>query len=357
MKGKLLIINPGSTSTKIAVYVDGQEMWKESIEHSRDDVKKFNDPMDQVDWRQELVLDTVKKHGEDLKTLSAVVSRGGPFASVRSGAYEVSDEMLEISRTRPLNKHISRIGMAIARRIADPLGIKAYIYDAVSVDEMIPLVRIVGLKAMKRLSMGHMLNMRAAAIKFCKDSNLDYYSKNILVCHMGGGSSLSLHAKGRVIDMITDDEGPFAPERAGGLPGYQLVHMCFNSGADEKEMISRIQGKGGLVDMLGTADAREVEKLIADGDENAKLIYEAMALAIAKNLAKLAVVVDGQIDAIILTGGVSYSKMLTNWVEQRVKFIAPVHVLPGENEMKALAEGGYRVLSGEEKAHIYSEND
>ena len=356
MSEKILIINPGSTSTKIAMYQGDEQLWMESIEHSLEEMKKYDTVYDQLDMRHQLVVETARNRGDDLQGLAAVMSRGGPFAAVKSGAYEVGEEMLEIIRTNPISQHVSNIGMAIAKKIADPLNIKAYIYDAVTVDEMIPVTRIVGLKEMDRHGQGHNLNMRAAAINMCRQKQWDYYQKNIVVAHLGGGITLSLHSQGVIVDMISDDEGPFAPERSGGLPGFQLINACYSGKLTEKDMFKHIQRTGGLISLLGTPDARQVEKMIADGDEYAALVYDAMALGVAKNIAKLTVVVDGKIDSIVLTGGIAYSEKFTGLVVPRVKFLAPVDILPGENEMDALAQGCLRVLRGEEKARTFSQS-
>jgi len=353
---KILVINPGSTSTKIAMYDGGRQLWMESIEHPLEEMRKYDRVYDQLDMRHDLVVATAAAKGDDLSGLAAVVSRGGPFASVRSGAYEVNEEMLEVMRERPIDQHASNIGMAIAKKIADRFGLKAYIYDAVTVDEMIPVTRIVGLKEMDRHGQGHNLNMRAAAINLCLKKGWDYYRKNIIVAHLGGGITLSLHSRGRIVDMISDDEGPFAPERGGGLPGFQLIKACFNGRFDEKGMFKHIQRSGGLISLLGTPDARKVEKMIADGDDYAALVYEAMALNVAKNIAKLTVVVEGRVDCIVLTGGIAYSEKFTGLIVPRVQFLAPTEILPGENEMDALAQGCLRVLKGEEKPHIFAEN-
>lgn len=246
--------------------------------------------------------------------------------------------------------------MEIAYRIAQKNNIKAYIYDSVTMDEMIPITRIVGLKSMDRHGQGHNLNMRASALRWCRENGHDYKQKNILVVHLGGGISLSLHSNGKTIDMISDDEGPFSPERSGGLPGFQLVNYCFDSGLDKKEVMRSIQRRGGLISLLGTADTREVEKRIKEGDEEAKLVYEAMALSTAKNIVKLSVDVDGKIDVIILTGGIAYSEYFTGRISKRVEFLAPVIILPGENELEALAQGCLRVLNDEEKAKQYGES-
>lgn len=350
----ILVINPGSTSTKTAMYDGTAPLWSESISHSLEDLAHYDTIYDQLDMRYNLVVGLVEKKGYKLGDLAAVVSRGGPFASVKSGAYEVNEKMLEKMRNDPIDQHASNTGMAVAYKIAQSQGIKAYIYDAVTVDEMIDIARITGLKEMQRRGQGHNLNMRAAALKLCEDKGWDYYRKNIIVAHLGGGISLSLHEQGRIVDMISDDEGPFSPERAGGLPGFQLIELCYSGEYGKKAMFKHIQRKGGLIAYFGTADTRDIEKMMLDGDENAKLVYEAMALNVAKNIAKLSVVPNGDIDAIVLTGGIAYSTLFTGWVAERVKFIAPVEVIAGEKEMDALARGALRVLRGEEEAKIYA---
>lgn len=355
MKENIFVINLGSTSSKIALYQGKDCLWAENIEHAQEDLAGYDTTYDQLDLRYRLVIETLEKRGASLSDLTAVVSRGGPFAPVGSGAYEINAEMLDVVLNRPQDTHVSNVGILIARRISEATGIKAYIYDAVTVDELIPLARVVGLKEMSRRGQGHNLNMRAAALKLCGQKGWNYFEKNILVAHLGGGISLSLHNNGRIVDMISDDEGPFSPERAGGLPGFQLIDRCYDGTMGKKEMLKHIQRRGGLISLLGTPDTRKVEAMIKDGDERAELVYKAMALHVAKNLAKLSVVVDGKIDAVILTGGIAHSRLFTDWVKQRVAFIAPVEVLPGENEMEALAMGTLRVLRGEEKAHIFSE--
>jgi butyrate kinase len=354
MPKKILVINPGSTSTKIALYEDEVQLWNVSIEHSLEELSRFKCILDQVDMRHSLVLSTLVEKGNRVEDLAAIVSRGGPFACVESGAYEVNEDMLAKMMEDPIDQHASNTGMVIANKIARAQNIKAYIYDAVTVDEMSPLVRITGMKGMERRGQGHNLNMRAAALKLCRFRKWDYNEKTILVSHLGGGISVSIHVKGRIIDMIGDAEGPFAPERAGGLPNFQLIDLCFEEGMTKKEVLRRFQRTGGLISLLGTSDVREVERRIREeNDKEAKLVYEAMALAVAKNIAKLSVDVDGVIDVIILTGGIAYSEYFTGMVKDRVAFIAPVEVLPGENEMEALAYGVLRVLNGVEEAKIF----
>ena len=356
MKGKIFAINPGSTSTKVAMYSDGLPLWVESISHAPEDLANFNSPYEQIGWRKGLVLEAARRHGENLDDLAAVVGRGGPFHPVRCGAYEVTDAMLEVMRNRPMSPHVSLIAMDIARQIADPLGLKAYIYDGASIDEMPPLVRLSGWKDMPRRSMGHPLNLRAAALKFCQSQGWNYREKNLLLCHMGGGFSVGLLSRGKLLDLMGDEQGGFCPERSGALPTYALVDYCYHSGKSYADTMKRIMGRGGLMDHLGTTDCREVERRIDEGDDYARLVYEAMALNTAKSIAKLAVVVNGDIDAIVFTGGIAHSKMFTGLVAERLKFIAPVHTVPGENEMEALALGIYRVLDGSEQVNIFKES-
>jgi butyrate kinase len=353
MNEKILVINPGSTSTKIAFFDSDVMLWSISIEHPLEELSKYDTIIDQLDMRYKLVVEAVNEKGNKLSDLAVVVSRGGPFARVESGAYEINEDMLTVMKTGPIDQHASNIGMAVAYSIAESQGIKAYIYDAVTMDEMIPLVRIVGLKEMSRHGQGHNLNMRAAALKLCEDKGWNYHKKNLLVSHLGGGITFSLHSNGKTIDMISDDEGSFAPERAGGLPGFQLIDLCFQEGMTKKEVFRHIQRKGGLISLLGTPDTREVQRRVEAGDREAELVYQAMALSVAKNLAKLSVVVDGKVDAVILTGGIAYSEHFTSMVKKRVEFIAPVYILPGENEMDALAKGALRVLRGEEAPHNF----
>ncbi len=350
----ILVINPGSTSTKIAWYCDTEKKWGESIAHDPAVIKTYEKIYDQLQMRTDLVLKTIADKGEDISTLNAVMSRGGLVGRVQAGAYEVNDAMVEVLRDRPVNHHASNLGAAIALNIARKVGIKAYIYDPVTVDEMIDLVRITGLKEVERFGQGHNLNMRAAALRLCKDEGWDYGKVNIIVAHLGGGISESLHSNGRIIDMISDDEGAFSPERAGGLPIFRMMAALKDKHLDYDSLLKLLQRNGGLMSWFGTSDTRVVEKMaLEEGNTQAKLVYDAMALSVARSIAKLAVVVDGSVDRIVLTGGIAYSEYFTGEIIRRVKFIAPVTVYPGENEMQALAEGAYRVLTGQETAHTF----
>lgn len=355
MRNKLLVINPGSTSTKIAVYRDGEQLWQENIEHDAGVISSYPTIYGQLDMRLELLLETMKKHGDSPEELVAAVARGGLLPPVSAGAYEVNEAMLEVLEHRPVNHHASNLGAALAYRIARPQGVKAYIYDPVTVDEMIDVVRITGLKEIMRHGQGHNLNMRAAALRYCREKGLDYNKTNVIVAHLGGGITLSLHSQGRIIDMISDDEGAFSPERAGGLPLFKFIRLVTDRGLDYAGAMKLLQRQGGLNSHLGITDVRKVQELIDGGDKQAALVLEAMALSVARSIAKLAVVVDGRIDAIVLTGGIAYSETVTEMISKRVRFMGPVEILPGENEMQALMEGAMRVLAGEEAASVFAQ--
>ena len=357
MAYKLLVINPGSTSTKIAVYVDREQQWVESITHSQEELKPYAEIYDQLEFRTNLVKKCYEEHGDKTEEFSAIVARGGLLPPVHAGAYEVNEYMNDCLHYRPSNQHASNLGAPIAYGIAQEAGVKAYIYDAVAVDEMEEIYRYTGLKEVERFGRGHNLNMRAAVLNFCEKEGLNHEEQNLISVHLGGGISVGLFEKGTIVDMISDDEGPFSPERAGGLPGFRIVDLCYDKFDNKGDMMKQLQRKGGLVDHLGTTDSRDVEKMIADGDKHAEMIYKAMALNVAKNIAKLSVDVNGKIDYIILTGGIAFSKMFTELVAERVKFIAPVEVMPGEKEMDSLAFGAIRVLDGKEKARLLTEEE
>lgn len=353
MNYKLLVINPGSTSTKIAVYENEIEKIKQTIDHPAEEIERYETVMDQYHMRKDSILEFLKANGYEVKELSAIVGRGGLLPPVKSGAYQVNETMVKRLRNKPIAEHASNLAAAIALDIADDIGVNAYIYDAVAVDELEDHARISGMPEIKRESLIHALNMRAAALKCCDDHKLCYPESNLIVAHLGGGISLSVHSGGKMIDIVSDDEGPFSPERAGRVPCKQLINMCYSGQYDKNTMKKKLRGKGGLLAYLGTIDAREVESMIEDGDENARLVYYAMASQIAKGIGELATVVDGKVDRVIITGGIAYSKMMTDWIKKKVEFIAPVEILAGENELESLALGALRVLKGEEKAYEY----
>ncbi len=350
---KILAINPGSTSTKVAVYQNESEILCETLNHSTELLQKFPTVIEQFEMRKDFVLKFLEQSGYNLNELSAVVGRGGQLPPVKSGAYEVNKNMCDRLRDINTMEHASNLGPLISYEIAAPLGIKAYIYDSVAVDEMQDLARISGLPQIQRLSYNHYLNTRAMAIKAAKKYGRNYNEMNFIIAHLGGGISVNVHAQGRIIDVIGDEEGPFSPERAGGVPSNSLVSLCYSGKFTKAEMKKCLRGNGGLKAYLNTVDVREIQDRIENGDSHASLIYEAMAYQVAKCIGSLAPVVDGNVDLIILTGGIAYSTKFTSLIEKRVAYIAPVEIMPGENEMEALALGAIRVLRGEEAASQY----
>ncbi len=351
----ILAINPGSTSTKIALYENEQERWKESLEHSHQELTQYERISDQYAMRKASILSVLEKHHVPLTTLSAIVGRGGLLPPVQSGAYEVNDAMVHRLRTNPVAEHASNLGAIIAREIARPLGIPAYIYDPVSVDELHDVARISGWPELPRKSLIHALNMRAAALKTARALDKPYAESRFIVAHLGGGITMSVHQHGKMIDILSDDEGPFSPERTGRVPCIALARLCFSGKYTEQEIIKTLRGKGGLVAYLNTNKVTDIETMIREHDQEAILLFDALAYQIAKGIGELATVLCGRIDRIVLTGGMAQSTRLTNLVKERVKFLAPVEILPGENELEALALGALRVLRGEEQAYQYRE--
>jgi butyrate kinase len=352
---KILAINPGSTSTKISLYENEKEVFVETLRHSVEELSAFNSIPDQREFRKNKVLEFLKKNNFNIEEISAVVGRGGGLPPVKSGAYKVNEEMFDLLTNRPLIEHASNLGGIIAYEIADDIKVDAYIYDSVAVDEMEPIAKVTGFPEVQRKSIMHALNMRACAIKAAKNLNKKYEECNFVIAHLGGGITMSVHKGGKMIDIISDDEGPFSPERSGRVPGLSMIDVCFSGEFSKTDMKRRVRGNGGLKAHLNTVDAIEVEKMIEAGDEKAKLLYEAMAYQIAKGIGEFSTVLCGELDGIILTGGIAYSKLLTSWIIDRVKFISDVIVMPGENEMESLSLGILRVLNGEEAYNEFSE--
>ncbi|EQB90279.1 butyrate kinase [Clostridium punense] len=355
MAYRLLIMNPGSTSTKIGVYEDDKEILIETLRHSAEEIGQYATIVDQFEFRKNVILNVLKEKNFDIKTLSAVVGRGGLLKSIEGGTYAVNDAMLEDLRVGVQGQHASNLGGIIANEIAKELNIPSFIVDPVVVDEMEEVARVSGMPEIERKSIFHALNQKAVAKRYAKENNKDYNELNLIVAHLGGGISVGAHKAGRVVDVnnALDGEGPFSPERSGGVPVGDLVKLCFSGKYSEAEIKKMITGKGGIVAYLGTNDAKAVDERAAAGDAEAKLIYDAMGYQVAKEIGKCAAVLSGKVDAIILTGGIAYSKNLVSYIKERVDFISQVVVYPGEDEILALAEGGLRVLRGEESAKEY----
>lgn len=350
----VLAINPGSTSTKIAVYKNENCQFETTIRHTNEELQNFARINDQYEFRLELIEQTLAQHSIAVNELSAVVGRGGPLKALDSGTYIVNEMMCEDLRIGIQTEHASNLGGLLARAIADQAGVAAFIVDPVSVDELQPLARISGLPQIKRRSLFHALNLKSAAHRAAKELGRDYHELTLLLIHLGGGISVGVQQRGKMIDVANPNEsGPFSPERAGALPTGDLIKLCYSGQYTLDEMKKLINGNAGLVAYLGSNDGREIEHRITAGDEKAALIYEAMAYQVAKEVGAMAAVVNGKADAIVLTGGLAHSRLLVDWITKRVQFIAGVLVYPGEDELRALVEGTLRVLRGEEPAKLY----
>lgn len=352
---RVLVINPGSTSTKVALYEGEIDIWNESITYTKDRLSGFNSYIEQFEMRRQDVERIIQEKKVDLKTLSAVVARGGPFKPLKSGTYRIDEDLLEeVRRGKVQAEHISNIGVILAHEIAKRAEIPAFFVDPASVDEFEPVARVSGIPEIERKSLLHALNIKATARRAAKDLGKPTSRLNLIVAHLGGGISICPMKEGRIIDVNNPiEEGPFSPERAGSLPVNSLVELCYSGEFSQNEMKRRIAGHGGLVAYLGTNNSIEVEKCIEEGDDKARLIYEAMSYQIAKEIGAMVTVLKGKVDAILLTGGLARSSILVDWITERISFLAPVHIYAGENEMEALALGALRVLRGEEQAKTY----
>ena len=352
---KILTINPGSTSTKIAVFTNEKLEFEKTLSHSLEEIEKYERITDQFEFRKKMIENTLNEGGIKISELSAVVGRGGLLKPIQGGTYVIDESMVEDLKVGVLGEHASNLGGLIAKEIGDEVNVPSYIVDPVVVDELDDVARISGIPEINRKSIFHALNQKAIARRAAKELDKQYKDCNFIVAHIGGGISVGAHKKGRVIDVANalDGEGPFSPERSGGLPVGDLVKMCFSGKYTQDEIKKRIKGNGGLLGYLNTNDGIDVEKRIANGDKNAKLIYEAMAYQVSKEIGAIASVLKGKVDAILLTGGIAYSKLFTSMIDERVDFIADVKIYPGEDEMIALAQGGLRVLNKEEDAKVY----
>ncbi|MCL1905572.1 MAG: butyrate kinase [Clostridiales bacterium] len=355
MEYHIFAVNPGSTSTKIGLFKNETELWVQNLEHGGEDLRERETIGEQLAYRRDRVLEALNQKGLNMAELSAVVGRGGMLPPVKAGGYTVNQCMRDRLQKSRIGFHASNLGALIADSIAVPLGIPAYIYDAVSADELYDIAHITGIPEVYRQSFCHVLNAKATCRKAAKKRGKRYQDMNFLVGHLGGGISISAHERGRIVDVITDDAGPFSPERSGSIPLRTIVDMCYSNKYEHKEMLYKLRGMGGLKAHFGFHDCRRIEEMIEAGDVYAKAVYEAFAYQISKGIGELAPVLKGQVDAVVLTGGVAYSKMITDWVRERVSFIAEVEVIPGENELESLALGALRILKGEEPAHEYLE--
>ncbi|MDY6207034.1 MAG: butyrate kinase [Prevotella sp.] len=350
----ILVINPGSTSTKIAVYQDEKEILKRNISHSVESLSGFTHITDQFDFRKQLVIDEVKKAGIPFD-FDAIIGRGGLAKPVDGGVYEVNDIMLEDMRTVK-HQHACDLGCIIADAIAKEIpGCRSFIADPGVVDELCDYARVTGLPELPRICIWHALNQRAIARRFAKDQGKKYEDLNLIICHLGGGISVAAHEHGRAIDAnnALDGEGPFSPERAGTLPAGELIRLCYSGKHTEAEMLKKMAGKGGLTAHLGINDMRLIEQKVNEGDEKVKFLVDAMIYHVAKNIAAQGAVLKGNVDAIIFTGGIAHWKYVVDELAKRVSFVAPTHCYAGEDELEALALNALYVLRGEIEAKEY----
>jgi len=355
MAVKSLIINPGSTSTKIGVFEDETLLFEETLRHSTEEIAQYASIIDQKDFRKDIILSFLKEKNFDVSELNMVVGRGGMLKPIPGGTYAVTDDLLEDLKIGKQGQHASNLGGILAREIADTVNIPSFIVDPVVVDEMIPIARYSGVPELPRASVFHALNQKAVAKRYAKEVGKAYDSLNLIVVHMGGGVSVGAHENGKVIDVFNalDGDGAFSPERAGAVPTGGLIKMCFSGKYTEKEVYKKIVGNGGFNAYLNTNDMRDVEKWADEGDEKAIEARAAFVMQVAKDIGSMACVLNGKVDQIIFTGGIAYDKGIVNGLKDRASFIAPITVYPGEDELLALVQGGLRVVNGEEEAMKY----
>lgn len=352
---KSLIINPGSTSTKIGVFEDETLLFEETLRHSTEEIAQFASIVDQKDFRKNIILDLMKKKDFDMKSLDVIVGRGGMLKPIPGGTYAVTDALLEDLKVGVQGQHASNLGGILAREIADTIGVPSYIVDPVVVDELMPIARYSGVPELPRISIFHALNQKAVAKRYANEKGVAYDSLRLIVVHMGGGVSVGAHENGKVVDVFNalDGDGAFSPERSGAVPPGALVKMCFSGKYTEKDVYKKLVGNGGFNAYLNTNDMRDVDKMADEGDEKAREVREAFIFQVAKNIGSMACVLKGKVDQIILTGGIAYDKAVTDGLKERAGFIAPITVYPGEDELLALAQGAIRVMTGVEKVMEY----
>lgn len=350
---RILVVNPGSNSTKIAIYENKEKVRQFSISHAPEIISSFSSAVyEQYEYRMKCILEKLEEEGVDLNTVDAVAGRGGFFtAAADSGTYRVNDTMVECLRN-PVSEHVANLGGILAKELADRVGVNAYITDPVCVDEMSTLAKVTGFAGTVRQAKWQPLSHKATGRHLAEELGKPYSACNLIIGHLGGGITIGAHCRGRVIDVNNglDGDGPFSVDRPGQIPIQDMIHYCFDMGLSREEVKKLFISKGGLYSYFGTVDTISIEKKAKAGDEKAALILEALAYGVAKEIGSCAAVLKGQVDAIGLTGGLANSRFITGKIEERVRFIAPVYVFPGEFEMEALALGALRDLSGEEEA-------
>lgn len=347
---RILAINPGSTSTKFAVYYDTECVLNKTIRHSFDDLFHYENIIDQFDYRKGLIIDALVAEGIDVDLIKFVIGRGGLTYPVESGIYIVNNLMLQHVRDGVMGQHASNLGPLLADFIALQIpGAQAFIADPVVTDELEEVARVSGHSGFERRSIFHALNQKATARAHARKTGKTYEELNLIVAHLGGGISVGAHKKGRVIDVnnALNGEGPFSPERSGTLPAGQLIEVCFSGKYSKSEVDRMVVGEGGFVSFLGTNSAQEVQKLAESGNEKAMFYQEALFYQVAKTIGEMAVVLEGKVDAVLLTGGLAYNNKIEEYIKIKAGFIAPVFTYPGEDELEALAMNALRVALGE----------
>lgn len=352
---KSLIINPGSTSTKIGVFEDETLLFEETLRHSTEEISQYATIFDQKDFRKKIITDLLKEKNFDVNTLNMVVGRGGMLKPISGGTYAVTDDLLEDLKVGVQGQHASNLGGILAREIADSIGVPSYIVDPVVVDELSPAARYSGMAEIPRGSIFHALNQKAVAKRYAAEIGKSYESLRLIVVHMGGGVSVGAHEDGKVVDVFSafDGDGAFSPERAGGVPCGALVKLCFSGKYTEKEIYTKLIGKGGFNAYCGTNDMRDVEKMVQNGDKKAEEVREAFITQVAKDIGSMACVLQGKVDQILVTGGIAYDKVVVGGLKEKAGWIAPMTIYPGEDELLALVQGGLRIQRGEEELKVY----
>lgn len=354
MSKNIFTINCGSTSTKIALYRNKELIVKSEQHVDAAKIRNMKTVIEQLDLRTKQILDFLKTNNIAPASFDIIATRGGTLPPVKHcGAYRVNELMLAVLKYAPLAQHASSLSCMIGKKIAEPYGTTVVIYDPPSIDEADPIAKYTGIPEITNVPVDHPLNSRRVGFEVASKLGKKFNELNFIIAHLGGGISISCYNKGKFIDWIFDDEGPMSPQRAGRIPTRFLVDLCYSGKYTKSEMKSILTAKGGLVAYFDTQDVREIEKIIDEGNEKAKEVYIAMAYQVAKGIGEMSIVTFGNVDRIILTGGIAYSKTFTDMISERVSFIAPVEIVPGEMEMEALALGGLRVLEGGEPIYEY----
>ncbi|WP_312476237.1 butyrate kinase [Neobacillus sp.] len=354
MSKTVLAINPGSTSTKFAIFQGDDLLFSETVRHDDNEMMPFKTVADQLPFRLETLLMNLEKRKFNLNKLDGIVGRGGLLKPLESGTYLVNEYMIGDALSSRFGEHASNLGAVIAGELADNLDIPAFIVDPVGVDELIAESRLSGMAEIERVSQVHALNIKAVSRKIAQQLNTPFEDLNFVVAHIGGGISVVAHRKGRIIDVNNaDNEGPFSPERTGTLPAKQLVKLCYSGKYNEQEVLTKITKVGGVYSYLGTKSMVEVEQRVLNEDEQATLVLNSMIHQLGKEIGAMATVLEGHIDGIILTGGLCYSELIVEKIKKKISFLADIYVVPGEEELEALAAGAIRVLTNQEQAKIY----